>query len=371
MAKTQANDHKVIVLTGGHAGTTALAVINEFRNRHKNWKLHWIGPQKAHEGTNILTIEAKILPQYGVNFHPIRAGKLQRKWSRHTIPTLLRFPFGFIDAFSLIRTIKPNLILSFGGYAAFPVVVIAKLLHVPVVLQEQITGLGFANRISLPFADKVALAREEGLKPAKGKGVVLGNPVNPELIKLKRKTRKHVPPRIFIFPGSRGSKQINALVKPLLRPLLEKFIIYHHTGDLDYEEFSSLKRTISHSNNYFPFKFIDPSRVPDYYKESDILIGRAGANTVTEIMVVGIPSILIPLTWTNYQEQVLNARNAEKCHFAKVFLPDEVTSEKLYESIIEIDKNWMEIIKTFDYSLANLDKTATQKIVDMVEVLCD
>lgn len=362
------HEDKTIVLTGGHAGTTALAILQEITKRHASWNIHWIGPEKAHEGKKVLTIEAKTFPRLNVVFHPIRAGKLQRKWSRHTVPTLLRFPLGFYYAYRILTGIKPDLILSFGGYAAFPVVVVGWIMQIPVLIQEQITGLGFANRISLPFARKILLARKEGLIPSKGKGVVLGNPVNPAIAALKPKKDKHTPPALFIFAGSRGSKQINDLLKPLLSQLLEKYVLYHHTGDLDFEEFNGLKRTIDHSENYYPMKFIDPQDVPGYYEKSDILIGRAGANTVTELMVVGLPAILIPLTWTNYQEQVLNARNAEQLGFARVFLPDQITSDMLLKTIHSLDKMWKSTIAQFDTRLADLDRSAAEKIVDMLEV---
>ena len=266
------------------------------------------------------------------------------------------------------------MVVSFGGYAAFPVVVMGWFLRTPVILQEQITGLGFANRISLPFAKLVALSREEGLPFAKGKGIVTGNPISPDIAKLVRKKKKHKPPAIFIFAGSRGSKQINEYIKLLMPKLLEDFVLYHHTGDLDYKKFSKLKKALPTKiqKRYHPMNFIDPSDVPNFYRKSDILIGRAGANTVSELMTVGIPSILIPLTWTNYQEQVLNANNAKKLGFATVMLPDEVTEGLLYKSIIEMSSDWKNRVSSMDYRLADLDIHASEKLVELLsEVVSD
>ncbi|QQS38559.1 UDP-N-acetylglucosamine--N-acetylmuramyl-(pentapeptide) pyrophosphoryl-undecaprenol N-acetylglucosamine transferase [Candidatus Woesebacteria bacterium] len=359
---------KVIVATGGHAGTTALAVIKEIKKSKLNWQLHWIGTKYAVEGKKTLTIEAKTMPQIDVKFHGLIAGKLQRKWSRYTLVSLAKIPFGFVHAFLLLKNIKPSLVLSFGGYAGFPVVVAAFLLRVPVVIQEQITGLGFANRMSLPFADRVALARKEGLKYAKGKGVLIGNPVNSEIIQLDAKKKMHTPPAIFIFAGSRGSQMINAVIEKLLPNLLANYTVYHHTGDLDYGKFRQVKEKLSIKvrKRYHVYQFIDPIDVPGFYEKSDILIGRAGANTVSEIMIVGIPAILIPLTWTNYQEQVLNANDAQKRNLVEVILPKDLTTEKLNHAIDHTKSTWYRKIQSQVRDLATLDMHASHKLIDVI-----
>lgn len=358
-----------VVMTGGHAGTTALAVIQEIVKRKKKWNIHWIGPQKAHEGKEALTIEAKVFPQYNVTFHPIIAGKLQKKWTRYTLISLLKVPFGFFHALFLLAFIRPQVVMSFGGYASVPVVFCAWLFRIPVILQEQITGLGFANRLALPFANVVALSREEGLLSAKGKGVVLGNPVNPLIASLKNKQKKHSPPTLFIFTGSRGSVQINNAIYEILPKLLKSFKIYHLTGDLDKNKFEKVRNSLTPEDKkrYEVFGFIDPSDVHIFYDKSDILIGRAGANTVSEIMVCGIPSILIPLTWTNYQEQVLNAKAAEKRNIATVLENESLTGQKLMDAILDINKNWMKMIKEAEKDLAILDRNSASRCVDLIE----
>jgi len=363
------NEQTKIVLTGGHAGTTALSIVHEITKRKLAWDLYWIGSRKAHEGSDAPTLESRTLPNYGVEFISIRAGKLQRRWSKHTIPSLIKVPLGFIDAYRVLKRLKPQIVVSFGGYSSFPVVVCAWLLKIPVLLQEQITGLGFANRLSLPFAKKVALAREEGLGPSKGKGIVLGNPISPEIARLIPKSKMNSVPTLFVFAGSRGSQSINEMIKVLLPKLLDHFRVIHHTGDLDFNPFSQLHKTLkpSHRKKYFPYKFIETSDVPLFYQKSDILIGRAGANTISEIMVVGIPSIVIPLTWTNYQEQILNAKAAQKRNFVRVLDQDTLTPDKLYKTIQEIESKWSTLVHSQVRDLAELDKSASSKIVDLIE----
>lgn len=361
-------ESKILVMTGGHAGTTAMAVVKEARKTGQDWNIHWIGPKRSVEGKRVLTIEARAMPELGVEFHSLTAGKLQRSWSRHTIPALFKVPFGFLHAFFILLKIRPDLIVSFGGYAAVPVVVAAYLLNIPVVLHEQITGLGFANRISLPFAKKVALSRKEGLERAGDKGVVIGNPISQEIAGLGRKNKMHTPPSIFVFAGSRGSQSINSAVHEILPRLLKSFKVYHHTGDLDYQKFKKIKSKLGAKDkkNYEIHKFIKPNQVSEYYDKSDVLIGRAGANTVSEAMASGIPSILIPLTWTNYREQILNAEAARKRGIAVIIDQDSLTGDKLYKTILEIQKNWKDMAKRHKRDLAHMDIDASSKLVKLI-----
>ena len=179
---------KKIVLTGGHAGAVALAIVQEIQSQGLNWKLFWLGPKQALEGKKSLTLEARVLPKLGVTFYPMKTGRLQIRWSRWTIPSAIKIPYGFLEAYIYLRKIKPNIIVSLGGYAAFPVVVIARLLGVPVVVNEQTASVGRANKFSSFFANKISLARAES-KPffPKDKTVVVGLPIQAKIYKVKVK----------------------------------------------------------------------------------------------------------------------------------------------------------------------------------------
>src|SRR5260221_10516561 len=149
-----------ILLTGGHAGTTALSVIEEFQSREdtRDWKIFWIGAQHAVEGKKTPTLESQILPKLGITSYSIIMGRLQRKFTRYTLASLIKIPFGFIHALYLLKKIKPQVILSFGGFAAYPVVVVGSLLKIPVVIHDQTAAAGRANMFSARFAKKVAIS---------------------------------------------------------------------------------------------------------------------------------------------------------------------------------------------------------------------
>src|SRR3990172_9724478 len=142
-----------IVLTGGHAATTALSVVEEIEVHHPDWEIHWIGVQRAFEGKKIPTLEANIFSsKLNVKVHHIIAGRLQKKFTRWTLYSLLKLPLGFFYSLKLLLKIKPAVVLSFGGFAAYPVVVVTWLMRVPVIIHDQSTVAGRANIRSAFFA---------------------------------------------------------------------------------------------------------------------------------------------------------------------------------------------------------------------------
>ncbi len=354
---------KRILLTGGHAGTTALAVIEELVAREKGWDVYWVGPKKALEGKKVTTLEAKHFPQLGVTFHPIIAGRLQAKWTIHTIPSLARIPFGFIHAFLLLAKIKPQIIISFGGFAAFPVVVAGFLRRIKIIIHEQTTAAGLANRLSTPFASKICLARKQSKKyfPPE-KTVVVGNPVMKSILNVLPKKKLGQPPVLFITCGSRGSQIINQTIRKTLPNLLARFTVVHQTGDLDYGEFKKRE-----TDNYEVYNFIEPDLMADFYRRADIVIARSGANTVSEIMVTKRPSVLIPIPWTRGDEQTKNAQLAQAAGVAKVIHQEALTEKSLLTAINEAEKNWRRMVNQSTSNLARKDACAAAKLVDLIE----
>lgn len=210
-----------LILTGGHAATTAIAVVEEIKSQGKDWKLYWIGVKNAIEGKKMVTLESEALPRLGVKFLPLVAGRLQRRFTIWTIPSILKIPFGFIESLYYLLKIRPRAVLSFGGFASFPVVFNAKLLGIPVVLHEQTSAAGRSNLLSAKFASVIAISRKQSSKyfPS-GKCVLTGNPVMKQVAKVKVKLKHSNPPVIFITGGSRGSQSINSAVEKILRSLL-------------------------------------------------------------------------------------------------------------------------------------------------------
>ncbi|OGM01859.1 hypothetical protein A2115_00190 [Candidatus Woesebacteria bacterium GWA1_41_8] len=359
-----------ILLTGGHAATTAISVVEELIRRQKSFpsEIYWIGAKAAVEGKALAPLEASVFPGLGVSTHTIPAGRLQRRFSLYTIPSLAKIPWGFFKALGLVERISPDIILSFGAYAAFPVVLAGWLKGIPVVLHEQTVTAGLANRLSSPFASKIALADRGSLRFfPKGKCVLVGNPIMTQIAEIEPKKTLSIPPTILVIGGSRGSSTINGLVEPILERLLGDYVLIHLTGSLDFEKFKEKRNTLPKALRlrYEVFSQIDPMQMDGVYKRADILVGRSGANTVSEILTIKIPSILIPIPFSYRDEQTKNAKAAQKVGIAKLISQDEVTSEMLFEEVKKSVSGWNKIIERAA-AYKSFDKGASSRLVDLV-----
>jgi len=325
-----------LVLTGGHAATTAVSVVEEIKSQKKDWKLYWIGSKNAIEGKKIVTLESEVLPRLGVEFLSLTTGRLQRRFTLWTIPSLLKIPIGFIQSFYILLKIRPKAVLSFGGFASFPVVFNASLLKIPVIIHEQTSAAGRANLLSAKFATKITLARSESKKYFPNSDfVVTGNPVMHQFTDVKPISRPKGLPVIFVTGGSRGSQNINLSLEAILKPLLKEYKVIHQTGGIDYLKFSDIKQKLPQAlrDNYEVFIRVNPLTVSKIYSQASLVVSRAGANTVSEIMLTKRPAILIPLPISFLDEQTKNAEIAKKWGIAKVISQDKLTPEKLLREI--------------------------------------
>ncbi len=350
-----------ILLTGGHAATTGIAVIEELKKRTGNAEIYWIGAKSAISGSGATTLEHKIYPSLGVKYFEIKAGKLQTKFTRYTIPLILTIPIGFIQALFLVIKIKPEVILSLGGFASFPVVFWGWVMGVPVILHEQTLAAGRATISSAFFARKIALGRSESLKYfPPGKCVVTGNPLTSSVLSVRPIKKPHNPITILIMGGSRGSEFINEEIIKIVPELSAKYKIIHITGERDFEMYKDLA-----GRNYEVLSFVDPKDMDKYYSRSDIIISRSGANTVAEIIYIKRPAILIPLPRTFMNEQYKNADYAKKIGIAKVLTEKEVNPESLLSAIEETMTNWEKIVTHF-LGYKSPDEASAKKLVDLL-----
>lgn len=361
-----------IVLTAGHAATTALATVEELVRRNKpgkSWKIFFIGAQFAVEGLKAPTLESLVLPKVGVSFHPLISGRVQRKLTFWTLPSLLKIPLGFIHAFLLLKRIKPAIIVSFGGYSAFPVVVVGWILRIPVVIHEQTSAVGRANLFSAPFAQRIALARGESINYFPNKKIkVIGNPILSNILAVAPKSVKGNPAVIYITGGSRGSQTMNEVISQIIKRVVEKYRVVHHTGYFDYEKFIKIKKSLDKNlrESYEVHKVIDPNDIASVYQRADIVISRAGANTVSEIIATKRPAILIPIPFSYKDEQTKNAQFAQKYGLARILLQSRLTKESLLKEINKLDRNWDDMVKKVK-NKKSPDINAAKNLVGLIE----
>lgn len=327
---------KTVVMTGGHLAP-ALAVIEEIR-KNTDWEIVWIGREFVMEGEEVPSLEGEIIPKLGIPFYTISAGRLQRKWTPQTIPSLLRIPVGFFQSLLALLKIKPRVIMSFGGYLSLPVAFAGWLLRIPIVTHEQTVVSGLANRTASFLADNILISYQgSSVDFPHHKTILVGNPVRRSILGVHRKPAK--PKLIYVTGGNQGSQIINRAVSAILPKILTGFQVVHQTGRLDYKSFLARKKQLKMGRRYRVYANVDPGEVSKILARASLVISRAGANTVAEIAAVGVPAIFIPIPWSERGEQERNARMLERVGLAKIIPQDQLTPKTLLATINNLVEN--------------------------------
>lgn len=336
------------LLTGAHI-TPAVALTQEIFFREPKAKVIYCGRRRFNNGKE--SVDKQEITRVGAEFVTIEFAKLNRFISVAALAELLKIPGGLFYGFGLVKRLKPDVVVSFGGYISIPVVIAAKILGIPVIVHEQTRVWGLANRFSRLLATYSAVSWPNTLD---GKSVLTGNPIPKEIVSAQKNPDPDV---LFIAGGSQGSLTINRLIEPILPELTKRFTVYHQTGNL-------VNRKM---NNYFPADWFPTPEVADIFKRAKIIVSRAGANTVTYLSYFGIPSILIPLPISAGGEQMENAKFLKETGLATVLDQHNLTSENLLAEILRINQNCAKIRKeSVDKAGRMIIPNAASRLADLV-----
>lgn len=323
--------------TGGHV-QPAIAVASVLRQRAPV-ALTWIGSSSG--------IEQETARSQEILFHAIPTGKLRRYFSLHTILDAVRIPFGILRARLLLRSLKPDVVFSTGGFVSVPTVVAAWLAGIPIVTHEQTATIGLANKINARLADRIALAyvqTGELLPNAGDRLVVTGNPVRGELSGGDGERGRSALgfsdalPIIYITGGSLGAQAINQTIQQSLPELVKSAQIVHQCGPAamngDYPRLLEARANLPTDlrDRYVVRERIRPE-LADIYACTDLVIGRSGGGTVAELALLGKPSILIPLPGTSSDEQTRNAQVLANAGGAILLPQSELSPERLTHQV--------------------------------------
>ncbi len=311
---------RIILTGGGTAGhvTPNIALIP--RLLELGYDIQYIGSYNG--------IEKDLIEPFGIPYHGISSGKLRRYFSVQNFTDPFRVVKGFGEARRLIRDLKPDVIFSKGGFVSVPVVLAGKRCKVPVIIHESDMTPGLANKIAIPSATKVCCNFPETLGSLpEGKAVLTGSPIRQELLSGNKIAALDMcgfsadKPVILVIGGSLGSVVVNNAVRRSLPELLKDFQIIHLCGKGKTDD--SLKDT----KGYCQFEYIK-NELRDIFALADIVISRAGANAICELLALRKPNLLIPLSAkASRGDQILNARSFERQGFSMV-LEEEDLSEK-------------------------------------------
>lgn len=355
---------KKIVICGGHL-TPALALIEEL-GKQKDCKIYFFGRKYTAEGSKSISREFQKINSQKIDFYIINTGRLQRKITRRTATSLIKIPKGILKSLYLLNKLKPDVVMSFGGYVALPVVLGARLLGIKVVVHEQSTVLGLTNRITSTFANKIFLTFSDTKKVKNQNVEVIGNLERKSLFQKTAKDKnlnnflKDSENLIYITGGNQGSHFINNLIFESLNKLndfkiLHQVGILNHKGDLD--KAKDLK-----SEAYYPIDYIKDEDIGAIFEKAKIIISRAGANTVWEIAVHAKPAILIPLPISAADEQKHNAQILESKNAAILLEQKDATFENLKKSIDQIENSYAQFKSNAQKYQKTLPKDAASKL---------
>lgn len=321
---------KKIVMTGGGTAGHVTPNIALFDSLQKDgYEIHYIG---SYEGIEKGLIEDKNISYYGIS-----SGKFRRYRSWKNLTDPFRVLHGFFQARRLLGRIRPNVVFSKGGFVSVPVVMAAKTRHIPVIIHESDLTPGLANKLAMPSATKVCCNFPETLPYLpKEKAVLTGSPIRQELLHGNKQAAKDFCgftgdlPILMVMGGSIGSVYINNAIRGCIDTLLTKYQIIHLCGKGNIDE------SLKDKKGYAQFEYISEN-LPDLFAAADLVVARAGANSICELLALHKPNILIPLSRNASRgDQILNANSFAKQGFSVVLEEEEVTSEKLMATIDDV-----------------------------------
>lgn len=348
---------RIILTGGGSAGHVTPNIALLPRLEELNYDVHYIG---SYEG-----IEKDLIESFGIPYHGISSGKLRRYFSLKNFTDPFRVLRGMGEAKKLLEVLKPDIVFSKGGFVTVPVVHAAKKLKIPVIIHESDMTPGLANKLALSAATKVCCNFPETLELLpKDKAVLTGSPIRQELLSgdpVKARSFlgfRSKNPVILVAGGSLGSVAINNTIRAVLPQLLENYQVVHLCGK------DKLDPNLKDLAGYAQFEYLK-EELKDVFALTDIVISRAGANAICELLSLRKPNLLIPLpSKASRGDQLLNARSFERQGFSMVLEEETLTDALLLETVNHLYENrqlYIDNMKSSD------QQNSIDTIVDLIE----
>ena len=319
---------KIVLTGGGTAGhvTPNIALLPKLREL--GYEIHYIG---SYDG-----IEKKLIADFDIPYYGISTGKLRRYFDVKNFTDPFRVVKGFAEAKKILKQIKPDIVFSKGGFVSVPVVRAAASLKIPCIIHESDMTPGLANKLCIPVATKVCCNFPETLQnlPA-DKAVLTGSPIRGELTKGNKIAGLDLcgfsanQPVIMVIGGSLGAANVNKAVRDALPALLKDFQVVHLCGQ------GKVDNLLLNTKGYKQFEYVK-AELKDLFAMADVVISRAGANAICELLALKKPNLLIPLVSGSRGDQILNAKSFEAQGFSMVLSEDDITETALTDKVHEL-----------------------------------
>lgn len=353
---------KRIVLTGGGTAghvTPCIALMPELINC--GYEIQYIGSYNG--------IEKKLIEEYNIPYHGISSGKLRRYFDPKNFSDPFKVVKGYFEASRLLKKIRPDIVFSKGGFVTVPVVMAAKRHKIPVIIHESDMTPGLANKLALPAAKKVCVNFPETLNYLpKDKAVLTGTPIRKELFSGNKIRGLDYcgftanKPVILVIGGSTGSRAINEVIRGMLPTLLRDYQVIHLCGK------GNLDETLKGTSGYVQYEY-SKRELSDLFAATDLVISRAGANAICEILALRKPNILIPLPAASSRgDQILNAESFERQGYSYVLKEEDLSPSRLLSAIDTVMEKRQEYVDTMSKSNLN---NSIETIVQLIQTVSE
>lgn len=323
---------KKIVFTGGGTAGHVTPNIALFPFLEKEgYESYYIGSYNG--------IEKRLIEDFNVPYYGISTGKLRRYFDLKNLSDPFRVIKGYTQALKILKELKPDIVFSKGGFVSVPVIRAASALKIPCIIHESDMTPGLANKLCIPVATKVCCNFPETTKYVpSGKAILTGSPIRSELTTGSKLAALELcgftanKPVVMVIGGSQGASSVNVMVREALPKLLETFQVVHICGK---DKVDNLMLTIP---GYKQFEYLKTD-LKDVFAMADVVVSRAGANAICELLALKKPNLLIPLQVGSRGDQILNAKSFEEQGFSMVVREDFTDCDILTEKIYELYEN--------------------------------
>ena len=347
---------KIVLTGGGTAGhvTPNIALLPGLKEL--GYEIHYIG---SYEG-----IESKLIADFDIPYYGIATGKFRRYLDPKNLSDPFRVIKGFTEARKILKQIQPDIVFSKGGYVSVPVVRAAASLKIPCIIHESDMTPGLANKLCIPVAEKVCCNFPETMQYIpEEKAILTGSPIREELSKGNKIVALDLcgfdanTPVIMVIGGSLGAANVNKAVRDALPELLKDFQVVHICGK------DKIDNMLLTTKGYKQFEYVK-AELKDIFAMADVVISRAGANAICELLALKKPNVLIPLMAGSRGDQILNAKSFESQGYSKVLMEDDITNQLLVDTVHELYFNK----RTYIESMSNShQQNAIKTILSLIE----
>ena len=347
---------KIVLTGGGTAGhvTPNIALIPFLKEN--GYDVHYIG---SYDG-----IEKRLVSDLGVPYYGISSGKLRRYLSLRNLTDPFRVIKGLSEANKLMKLIEPDIVFSKGGFVTVPVVMAAGKHNIPAIIHESDMTPGLANKLCRKHAVKVCCNFPETVKLIPdGKGILTGSPIRKELLTGDRAAGLKLcgftteKPVIMVIGGSLGALHVNEAIRAILHDLLRSYQVIHICGK------GKVDKSFYDTTGYYQFEYVN-EELKDLFAASDVVVSRAGANVICELLAMKKPNLLIPLPANASRgDQILNANSFKKQGYSDVLMEEDMTNDTLLEAINNLYNNREKYIAAMDSSKLN---DSINAIIDLI-----